>query len=78
MDIIIDYKLNVKIENIKNSYESISEGIMYEELLRNEEQRIRKLSGMILTLKLQCEKFVNRIDILEREKNILKSYTVRS
>lgn len=78
MDIIIDYKLNAKIENIKNSYEGISEGIMYEELLRNEEQRIRKLSGMILTLKLQCEKFVNRIDILEREKNILKSYTVRS
>lgn len=78
MDIIIDYKLNVKIENIKNSYESISEGIMYEELLRNEEQRIRKLSGMVLSLKLQCEKFVNRIDILEREKNILKSYTVRS
>lgn len=78
MDIIIDYKLNVKIENIKNSYEGISEGIMYEELLRKEEQRIRKLSGMVLTLKLQCEKFVNRIDILEREKNILKSYTVRS
>ena len=78
MDIIIDYKLNAKIENIKNSYEGISEGIMYEELLRNEEQRIRKLSGMVLSLKLQCEKFVNRIDILEREKNILKSYTVRS
>lgn len=78
MDIIIDYKLNAKIENIKNSYEGISEGIMYEELLRKEEQRIRKLSGMVLTLKLQCEKFVNRIDILEREKNILKSYTVRS
>jgi hypothetical protein len=77
LDIIIRYKLNLEIDNFKNSYQNLNEGREYEELLQREEQRIRKLSGIELTLKIQCEKYVQKINILEREKDILKSKIVR-
>ena len=60
MDIIIRYKLNLEIDNFKNSYQNLNEGREYEELLQREEQRIRKLSGIELTLKIQCEKYADR------------------
>ena len=77
LDIIISYKLNIKLENFKNSYQNLNEAKEYEILLQKEEERIRKLSSIELTLKLQCEKYAQKIDILEREKNILKSKIVR-
>ena len=77
LDIIIDYKLNKEIENFKNSYESINEGSEYEKLLQREEERIRKLSSIEITLKLQCEKFVQKIDFLEKEKTNLQKELVR-
>ena len=77
LDIIISYKLNIKLENFKNSYQNLNEAIEYEKLLQKEEERIRKLSSIELTLKLQCEKYAQKIDILEREKDILKSKIVR-
>ena len=77
MDIIIRYKLNLEIDNFKNSYQKLNEGKEYEELLQKEEQRIRNLSGIELTLKIQCEKYAQKINILEREKDILKSKIVR-
>ena len=77
LDIIISYKLNIKLENFKNNYENLNEAKEYEILLQKEEERIRKLSSIELTLKLQCEKYAQKIDILEREKDILKSKIVR-
>ena len=77
LDIIISYKLNIKLENFKNSYHNLNEAEEYEKLLQKEEERIRKLSSIELTLKLQCEKYAQKIDILEREKDILKSKIVR-
>ena len=77
LDIIISYKLNIKLENFKNSYHNLNETEDYEKLLQKEEERIRKLSSIELTLKLQCEKYAQKIDILEREKDILKSKIVR-
>ena len=77
LDIIISYKLNIKLENFKNSYHNLNEAEDYEKLLQKEEERIRKLSSIELTLKLQCEKYAQKIDILEREKDILKSKIVR-
>ena len=77
LDIIISYKLNIKLENFKNSYHNLNEAKEYEILLQKEEERIRKLSSIELTLKLQCEKYAQKIDILEREKDILKSKIVR-
>ena len=44
----------------------------YEELLQKDEERIRKLSSIELTLKLQCEKYSKKIDTLEIEKKELK------
>ena len=44
----------------------------YEELLQKDEERIRKLSSIELTLKLQCEKYSQKIDTLEIEKKELK------
>lgn len=49
----------------------------YEELLQKDEERIRKLSGIEITLKLQCEKYVQKIESLENENNKLKSHIVR-
>ena len=77
LDIIIDYKLNKEIENFKNSYESLNEASKYEKLLQREEERIRKLSSIEITLKLQCEKFVQKIDFLEKEKTNLQKELVR-
>ena len=72
LDIIVEYKLNKEIENIKNNYQNLSEGLRYEELLQKDEERIRKLSSIELTLKLQCEKYSKKIDTLEIEKKELK------
>lgn len=77
MDIIISYKLNEEIEKFKNSYQNLNEGLEYEDLLQNAEKRIRKLSATELTLKLQCQKYAQKIDKLEKENQSLQSQIVR-
>ena len=77
LDIIVEYKLNIEIENFKNNYKNLSEVIEYEELLQQAEERIRKLISIELTLKLQCEKYAQKIDTLEKEKNKIETQLVR-
>ena len=77
LDIIVEYKLNIEIKNFKNNYKNLSEVIEYEELLQQAEDRIRKLVSIELTLKLQCEKYAQKIDTLEKEKNKIETQLVR-
>ena len=77
LDIIVEYKLSIEIENFKNNYKNLSEVIEYEELLQQAEERIRKLISIELTLKLQCEKYAQKIDTLEKEKNKIETQLVR-
>jgi uncharacterized lipoprotein YmbA len=77
LDRIVEYKLSIEIENFKNNYKNLSEVIEYEELLQQAEERIRKLISIELTLKLQCEKYAQKIDTLEKEKNKIETQLVR-
>ena len=54
----------------------MSNALNYENLLQDEEKRIRKLLSNEITLKLQCEKFSQTIDELEKEKILLKEQIV--
>ena len=69
LDIIINFRVNEEIDKLKNSIESLNEAKEYENLLQEEEERIRKLLAEELSLKLQCEKYAQNLDILEQEKN---------
>ena len=74
---MIRYKLNEEIEIVKNSYQNLNEGIQYEELLQYEEERIRKLSAIEQNLKLQCQKYAQKIEQLEKEIQNLQTQIVR-
>jgi len=69
LDIIINFRVNEEIDKLKNSIESLNEAKEYENLLQEEEERIRKLLAEEISLKLQCEKYAQNLDILEQEKN---------
>ena len=69
LDIIINFRVNEEIDKLKNSIESLNETNEYENLLQEEEVRIRKLLAEEISLKLQCEKYAQNLDILEQEKN---------
>ena len=69
LDIIINFRVNEEIDKLKNSIESLNEAKEYENLLQKEEERIRKLLAEEISLKLQCEKYAQNLDILEQEKN---------
>ena len=72
LDIIIKLKFDKAVEDFKKNYQNLSEGIEYEKLLQKEEEQIRKISRIELILKIQCEKYAQRIDVLERYIKILK------
>ena len=72
LDIIIKLKIDNEIEEFKKNYQNLSEGIEYEKLLQKEEEQIRKISRTELILKIQCEKYAQKIDELERYIKILK------
>ena len=69
LDIIVNFRVNEEIDKLKNSIESLNEAKEYENLLQKEEERIRKLLAEEISLKLQCEKYAQNLDILEQEKN---------
>ena len=70
-------KLDKEIEDFKKNYQKLDEGIEYEKLLQKAEQYIRKLSRIELTLKIQCEKYAQKIDELESDIKLLKLNLVR-
>ena len=77
IDIIISIKLNEEIEKYKFNEDNPGSLKDYEELLQKLEQNIREHISIEHQLKIQCEKYAEKLDILEDEKIILLSQIVR-
>ena len=80
LDIIISIKLDEELKKYINDDKNnndpniISE---YEKLLQKEEADIREHISIEHQLKIQCEKFAEKLDILEDERIFLLSQIVR-
>ena len=77
IDIIISIKLNEELEKYKFDNDSPGAVKDYEILLQKLEQNIREHISIEHQLKIQCEKYAEKLDILEDEKIILLSQIVR-
>ena len=75
LDIIISIKLDEELEKYKYNNEPNTTN-EYEKLLQKEEEEIRGHISIEHQLKIQCEKYAEKIDILEDEKDILLSQIV--
>ena len=79
LDIIISLKLDEELkkyinDNSNNDPNIISE---YEKLLQKEEADIREHISVEHQLKIQCEKFAEKLDLLEDERIFLMTQIVR-
>ncbi len=77
IDVIISIKLNEELEKYKFDNDSPGAVKDYEILLQKLEQNIREHISIEHQLKIQCEKYAEKLDILEDEKIILLSQIVR-
>jgi hypothetical protein len=69
IDILVSIKLAKEMEKYKfNDDNSYSKPRDYEKLLQKLEQNIREHISIEHQLKIQCEKYVEKLDILEDEK----------
>jgi hypothetical protein len=69
IDILVSIKLAKELEKYKfNDDDSYSKPRDYEKLLQKLEQNIREHISIEHQLKIQCEKYVEKLDILEDEK----------
>ena len=69
IDILVSIKLAKELEKYKfNDDDSYSKPRDYEKLLQKLEQNIREHISIEHQLKIQCEKYVEKQDILEDEK----------
>ena len=77
IDVIISIKLNEELEKYKFNNDTPGAVKDYEILLQKLEQNIREHISIEHQLKIQCEKYAEKLDILEDEKIILLSQIVR-
>ena len=71
IDIIISNKLKEELEAINQKSNILSPARDYELLLQKEEKKSRELLSIEHRLRLQCERYVEEIDILDTENRIL-------
>jgi hypothetical protein len=76
LDIIITIKLEEELKKYTNNKDNPNAAISYETLLQKEEEAIRKHISIEHQLKIQCEKFAEKLDALEEEKNELNNKIV--
>ena len=69
IDIIVSIKVDEELE--KYNQDNPNAANDYETLLRKEEQSIRQHISTENQLKIQCEKFKEKMEQLENEKNII-------
>ena len=70
-------KLNEELEKYKFDNDKQGSVKDYEILLQKLEQNIREHISIEHQLKIQCEKYAEKLDLLEEEKTILLSQIVR-
>ena len=69
LDILVSIKLREELEKYKFNDEQPNDAREYEKLLQKTEMKIRKHISIELQLKIQCVKYKEKLDILEKEKN---------
>ena len=67
MDIIISIKLNKEIDEYNKQKKLLNPAQEYEILLQKEEKNIREYISIEHQLRIQCEKYVQEIDCLDKE-----------
>ena len=69
IDILVSIKLGEELEKYKFISDRVNSPCDYELLLQKLEQDIRKHISIENQLKIQCEKYKDKLDILEKEKD---------
>ncbi len=77
IDVIISIKLNEELEKYKFNDDISGSNKDYELLLQKLEQNIREHISIEHQLKIQCEKYAEKLENLEDERIILLSQVVR-
>ena len=77
IDIIVSIKLDEKLRLYKNNIEQLGEAKKFEVLLQKEEESIRQHISIEHQFRIQCEKYAEKIDILENDKIKLINIIVR-
>ena len=67
MDIIISIKLNKEIDEYNKQKKLLNPAQEYEILLQKEEKNIREYISIEHQLRIQCEKYAQEIDYLDKE-----------
>jgi hypothetical protein len=67
LDIIISIKLNKEIDEYNKQKKLLNPAQEYEILLQKEEKNIREYISIEHQLRIQCEKYAQEIDCLDKE-----------
>ncbi len=76
IDIIVSIKVDEELK--RHNQDNPNAANEYETLLQKEEEAIRQHISTEHQLKIQCEKFAEKIDNLEKEKKIIINEIVRN
>ena len=71
IDIIVSIKLEDKLQKYLPEKDNPNSATKYETLLQKEEEALRQHISVEHQLKIQCEKFAEKLDVLEGQKIML-------
>jgi hypothetical protein len=71
IDIIVSIKLEEELQKYLPEKDNPNSATKYETLLQKEEEALRQHISVEHQLKIQCEKFAEKLDVLEGQKIML-------
>ena len=71
IDIIVSIKLEEELQKYLPERDNPNSATKYETLLQKEEEALRQHISVEHQLKIQCEKFAEKLDVLEGQKIML-------
>ena len=77
IDIIISIKLENELQKYLPEKDNPNSATKYETLLQKEEESLRQHISIEHQLKIQCEKFAEKLDEIENQRLLLVSEIVR-
>ena len=77
IDIIVSIKLEDELQKYLPEKDNPNSATKYETLLQKEEEALRQHISVEHQLKIQCEKFAEKLDVLEGQKIMLINEIVR-
>ena len=78
IDIIVSIKLEDELQKYLPEKDNPNSATKYETLLQKEEEALRQHISVEHQLKIQCEKFAEKLDVLEGQKIMLINEIVSS